>query len=213
MGQLLLPKVCLSLLLLACFLPGSLYAKPPASVALLPFACVGGVPKACARLREDLAARLERKFGHLVKRGAKVDAAVRKRCGKAEDWWACLEQDANLFAIGRSLKVAAALTVRVASLGERQAVKLRWVDVASSTISVELVEARPGDVDAWMSSLVLLHQRLYVPPAPPPPPAWYQRWEVWTSVGAGAVLVTGLVLAITLAPSGNDQADFSVRLP
>lgn len=198
---------------LVCCWPGDLRAGPPDRVALLPLACVGGEPAACDRMRGQLAARMERQLELTVLRGARVDRAVGLRCGPEAQWWTCLEQDANLFAIGLELDVPAALMVRVASLGEHQTVKLRWVDVGSSTTSVQLVEARPGEVAAWMSSLGLLHRRLYAPPPPPPADPWYQRWEVWLGVGAGAVVITGVALAVTLAPGGNQPADFRVRLP
>ncbi len=196
-------------LVVLCF--GTARAAQPEHLVLLPFGCVGGEASTCERLRQDFASRLAKDLHLKVVLGAEVDKAVQARCGKKDQWWACMEQDANLFALGAKLGVPAALTVRVASLGKRNAVKLRWVDVEAHTISVELVEAGPGALGAWVTSLNLLLQRTY--PPPPPAPSWYKRWEVWTAVGAGAALITGAVLAATLTSGDGDPADFHLRLP
>ena len=186
-------------------------AQQPEQVALLPLECAGTNVRQCAGIRKKMARLLKEKLNLQALPATQVDRAVSQRCEEKKKWWTCLEHEANLFALTRMLSAPASLSVRVASLGERQAVKLRWIDARENTITVETVETGPNDLDAWLTALGLLLKKRYPPPAPAQ--SWIGRWELWTAVGAGAIVITGVALALTLTPKNNDPADYHLRLP
>jgi len=192
------------LLILAALRPAQAKERP--RVAVLPFTAMAASGAECKQLRNHLTNLLNNLFDVDLVEGQKTNKTVRRFCGKYPAWWDCLGKDENLFKLGASLKAEVVVVGRLAAIGKRRVLKLRLADVKAGRVSAEVVNIPAGQEEAVLSRFVLLHKQWFggqpppkAPPQPQPDPsAWYEKWETWTIVGAGLVVVAGAVLFATM---------------
>ena len=190
---------------LAVFHPA--HAKEPRPrVAVLPFTAMAASGADCQRLRIHLTGLLNNLFDVQLIEDKTTVKAVRRLCGKRSAWWDCLGKDENLFELGKRLKAKTLVVGRLAAIGKRRVLKLRLANVLAGRTSAEVVNIPAGQEEAVLSRFVLVHKQWFGGERPPPPqpeqpqpaPAWYQKWETWTIIGAGAAVVAGAVLFATM---------------
>jgi hypothetical protein len=215
----------------------ALAADPARRVAVVPIACLGGSDAACEQMRTELTQSLEARFDIELAARADIDAAVQKRCGHPEEWWNCLEQDPNLFALGGALSARYVVAGRLASAGDNQVLRLRIADTTLRTVSTETLELSRGQAQPVLTRFFTLHDRMFPqragsaalgagPAAPAAPqgapqragfavePAqpWYARWQTWTIGAAIAAGVVGAVLIGLQVTAPASPSGFDVRL-
>lgn len=180
-------------------------------VVVLPLSSLAADPTSTAKMRKQLSKVLEERFDVTCVENEEVDRAVKNLCGQPSEWWDCLGRDENLFQLGRRLKAGWVVAGNLAAMGETQALKFRTADVASNTVSTEIMNVRGGDQEDFLARFLLLHQHRL--PRHQPQEHWYQKWYVWTAAGAvlAAAVAGGLLWG--LSTQAEEQWDFRRSFP
>lgn len=207
--------LCLCVLLGAGFQARA--SESPVRVAVLPVSLLAAPAETGDRARNRLFDALRGGFDVEMVPAEDTDRAVDTRCGAPTQRWDCLEQDASLLAIGRSLDARVVVAGNLAVMGETQVLKLRVLDLSSETVTGEVVEMTGANDEAIVERFVALNARLFPHPEPTSQP---ELWPVWAGVGAAVVALAlggtvGVLLATgVLGTTGPDGTwDVRVRLP
>ena len=177
-------------------------ASRPARLAVLPLDGVGLPGRNADRLRNavvDQAARL----GVPVVAVNRVDEVARSvpECGRPakESWVPCG------VAAGHRIEASHVVVGAAGGLGSTYVMQLKLIAVAEKAVTRAVEETVFGQPVALESIVPRVTRRLFDVPAP----RWYERWWVWTIVGAA---VATAAVAIPLALSGGDSIE-THRLP
>ena len=180
-------------------------------VAVMPITTMGASPEVCQRLRQQIVSELQRESSVELTPTTKIDQSVNRLCGEPAQRWECLAQDNNLLRIGEELTVHAVLAGQLAAMGKTHVLKILVVNIESGTVFSEVVNITATTDGSLLGKFTLLQEWLRPKQSSLP---WYQRWEVWTAVGAGAALVTGLLIwGLTSSADPNVQWDYHRILP